>query len=134
MIKKIIRFSVMGMLISSFIYLISLLMGGNQIQVSSTNIYSILIIGFLIGNMSIIFDTDFITNFISQVLIHFIVSFFIVLGVNYVFLGDKILNYFMLFIINYIVIYVISWLIVRATISHDVDRVNQRLKEIKKDS
>lgn len=89
------------------------------------NTISVLIVGGLIGLLSLIFDTDL--SYLAALLIHFILTVFlalIMIAINHWHIN--LASFFMI-----VLIYVIIWGITRINQDHDVRQINQRLRNRK---
>lgn len=125
MLKKIVRYILIGIGFASSIYLFDKLFLGTG-QFSRLEIASTLIMGALIGLISMIFELDDYLNFISQLVIHFVLTAAVVFAYN-------LINHFSIgswgmWWLTFVMIYIVVWIIVTSQINQDVLAINQKLQ------
>jgi predicted neutral ceramidase superfamily lipid hydrolase len=122
------RLFISGMEIASFIYLLLLSIQVQTTFPSAKNIFSILIMGGLIGIFSGLLNID---DYRIELPIHFVVTFLIVLGMMFIngWVEWQSPSFWLAFGIEYLFGYGLAWLIIFLSGNLKVKRINQTLRK-----
>ncbi|MCH4009423.1 DUF3021 domain-containing protein [Companilactobacillus sp.] len=127
MLKKMCRYTLIGLLIGSLTYLILLATQGNSHMITRTNIISVLIMSALIGLVSSIFELDW--NPLITRSLHLIVTFGLVTITSIFnqwwpnFNKNLIASFF-----GFLIIYILVWVGLYVADWADAKRMNQKLR------
>ncbi|MBB1095604.1 DUF3021 domain-containing protein [Limosilactobacillus agrestis] len=124
--QRIIRRFCMGVGFAATTYLIALTIQFQKTMPTSCNTVSVLIIGGIIGLLSFIFKTDL--SYLVALIIHFILTFILVLVM--IWINHWSLN--LTSILMIVSIYVIIWAVIRINQVNDVNKINKKLRDRKK--
>lgn len=128
---RILKYGIMGMLISSFGFLAGSLFYLDSSLDNKTTI-TVFAMGFLIGTMSVIFDITSL-SYVTAIIIHFFITFTVITISNFILgSGTFLLNHIFTYLAQFIFIYVIIWIGIYFFQRKDVATINQQLKKRKK--
>lgn len=116
----------MGVGFAATTYLIVLTIQFQKTMPTSRNTVSVLIVGGIIGLLSLIFKTDL--SYLVALIIHFILTFILVLIM--IWINHWSLN--LTSILMIVLIYVIIWAVIRINQVNDVNKINKKLRDRKK--
>lgn len=125
MLKKVIRYILIGIGFASSIYLIGKLFSGS-VNFSKLEIASTLLMGALIGLVSMIFELDDYLNFASQLVIHFVLTAALVFVYSLV--NHFLINSWGMWWLTFVIIYIGVWVVVTTQINQDVLAINRKLQ------
>lgn len=126
MMTKIFRRFCIGIGFAATTYLIIITMRIQPTMPTFLNTISVLIIGGIIGQLSLIFKTDL--SYLSALIIHFVLTFILVLIM--IWINHWSLN--LISILMIVLIYLIIWGIIRINQVNDVNKINKKLRDRKK--
>lgn len=122
------RRGLLGIMISTLFTMLSAVISWGTLVLSPTEIIGTLVLGLIIGEISIIFECDF-WNFGLRLLLHMGLTFIIVIGYNSYFANLSFSgSHLVTFVIQYIIIYISVWIVVVLTTKNDIDLINERLR------
>ncbi|OFI49306.1 hypothetical protein BG261_01620 [Floricoccus tropicus] len=129
--KKILKYGIMGMLMSSFGFLVGSLFYLDS-SLDKKTVITVFIMGFIVGMVTTIFDITSL-SYITAIIIHFFITFTIITLSNFILgSGTFISNHIFTYLAQFIFIYVIIWIGIYFFQRKDVDTINQQLKKRKK--
>ncbi|URZ88316.1 DUF3021 domain-containing protein [Floricoccus penangensis] len=129
--KKILKYGIMGMLMSSFGFLVGSLFYLDS-SLDKKTVITVFIMGFIVGMVTTIFDITSL-SYITAIIIHFFVTLTIITISNLTLGGGEFIsNHIFTYLAQFIFIYVIIWIGIYFFQRKDVDTINQQLKKRKK--
>ncbi|OFI47676.1 hypothetical protein BG262_08200 [Floricoccus penangensis] len=129
--KKILKYGIMGMLMSSFGFLVGSLFYLDS-SLDKKTVITVFIMGFIVGMVTTIFDITSL-SYVTAIIIHFFVTLTIITISNFILgSGTFLLNHIFTYLAQFIFIYVIIWIGIYFFQRKDVDTINQQLKKRKK--
>lgn len=123
--QRLFRRFCMGIGFAATTYLIVITMKIQPYMPTALNTVSVLVIGGIIGLLSLIFNTDL--GYLNALILHFVLTVLLVLvmiAINHWHLS-------LATILMIIVIYLIIWGIIRVNQVNDVNKINQKLRDRK---